>query len=304
MTISSMAGCENSSTIIPTDPVISTTNTIKPDDTPILKTHVYESVTNDELRDKVESRYGIEVYWNAEITDYPGTPPEPLQNEVLIRKFLILLDEQLALYPDGFFAHFRKFNYVFRFLPTLYVQHYVIGEEAGGYTQYSDDGYIYIVMNASYWTDIWPSTTTYSGCPYIQYALHHEIGHTLEWYIINRAKGFPFNTYVWRDLLPKGFEYYNNLELEERMEIPLLEFGAPYMDENQKGVWFCDYYAQSDISEHLASIFGYAMYPSQPDEWHSKNVQEQIKYYFPIIRQVFGTESWSETTHWEQAAQD
>jgi len=264
-------------------------------------TSSYEGMTNDEIRDKVERRYGVEVYWNAEI-DYPGQRPEPLHDEALIRKFLILLDEQLALYPGGFFIRFRELNFAVRFLPTLYVPHYIIGEEAGGNTEFSDDGYVYITMNAAYWTDEWPSSTTYSGCPYIQYALHHEIGHALEWYIINRAKGFPFDDYVWRGLLPKEFKYHNDLELEARLEIPLLEHGATYMDENQEGIWFCDFYAQMDIREHLASIFGYAMYPLQPDEWRSPNVQDQVEYYFPIIRQVFGTENWPDATHWEQAA--
>ena len=262
----------------------------------------YAGMSNDELRTLVENRYDVKVFWNAEV-DYPGHIA-PLEDEELIRKFLIMLDEQLALYPTGFFARFRELKFTVTFLPTSYVPSYVIDEEAGGIVQFMDNGHVYIALNASYWSDDWPSLMTYAGCPYIIYGLHHEIGHAIQTYIVNWAKGLSFNYRTWQNLLPPKYKYYDALDYDKRMTLPLTEFGAPYLDENQKGVWFCDYYAQASLDEHMASLFAYAMCPTQPEEWKSSRVQAQTDSLYVLIRQVFGTDSWPEKTHWERVAEN
>ncbi|MDR1564983.1 MAG: hypothetical protein LBS74_08510 [Oscillospiraceae bacterium] len=251
----------------------------------------YAGMSNDELRSKVEARYSVEVYWNAEVkAPFPGGIP-PLEDETLVRKFLILLDQQLALYPEGFFASLKEKDYGVRFFPAPMVNGLIPDSKVGGTTVPSDDGHINIAINASLWTDEWPAPiTTYSGCPYIQYAIHHELGHALDWYIINAAIAFDYNK--WKRLLPKGYKYFDDYELELQTKELFLEHAAPYLDEGQKGIWFCDYYAQTNREEHVASLFGYAMCPYQPEEWKSPHVQEQVNYYFSLISKVFKTEGW------------
>lgn len=253
-----------------------------------------DELTNEALRGRVEERYGVEINWTLEDV-FISPNAEPLRDEEIIHKFLVLLDEQLALYPDRFFYDLKeKFHHTLRFFLCSSLGGLVENSEMFGRTQRGEDTLdIAFDLTGPCWTDDWPAATSYAGCQYVQYGLHHEIGHALDEYIVNCAEGLPFDFYAWRALLPAGYQYYDDFHaLHGNENIKPRDFGAPYLDESQKGVWFCDLYSQANREEHVASLFGYAMCPSPPAHWKAPHVQRQANYYFSIIRQVFGTGGW------------
>jgi hypothetical protein len=299
--ICGLGACRDSAVIPETQPPPSPAPTIDLPPAPEKPPEPYEGVSNGELRDVVEERYGIEIYWDAEY-EIPFFKVEPLGDRELIREFLIMLDEQLALYPPGFFSFFKDKGFTpVRFLPVPYLTDYAGSPPVGGSSGFDSEGMIHIALDATYADVSWPETITYAGCPYLVYALHHEIGHIVELYLLNHSGTPLFDNYAWAALLPNGNNsYYDNVPAEEKQAgYSLLEHASQYLSEEKKGVWFCDAYSQLNANEHLASLFGYAMCPSPPAEFYAPHVQAQMDYYFPLIRKGMDTGGWPESVYWE-----
>ena len=279
----------------------------------------YADMTFDEIRTQAESCYSVNICLDT-VLEIPSYEIELLKDENLLRKFVILLDQQLALYPKGFFADFSKDNYLLRFFPARSIVNYESGNKLGGTVvfsvgnefispvsmftgEYNNQVQVNIIILANDWINHWNKELQNAGCPYIQYALHHEIGHILETLITFSHQSI-FDYDIWYTLLPEGYNYYSTLSWETRLgenQISLYDYSSPYLSEDQHGIWFCDAYAQSNSAEHLASLFAYAMCPIPPETWKAPRVQKQVAYYFPLIREVFGNATWPEITHWEAA---
>ncbi len=262
------------------------------------------SQTPDDLREGIQTKYGIEIYWEAETRPFETVAIYPVKDEGLIREFLLLLDGQLNRYPEGFFEESKRRNYVFRF----FASDMIISLDSNdfdtydGYYQDNSAGYADIAINTGKLQDEeWPEAQAPSG-RHIEYVLHHEIGHAIAEYTMLYDEGVTFDLSQWyADLMPKDYFYYDMQEPDKREAVSLIEFAAPYLSEEDKGVWFPDSYSQTGFREHLTALFAYAMMPKPPEAWKSPNVQKQAEYFFPLIRKVFETDTWPRETAWEKA---
>ena len=106
-------------------------------------------LTLEQQKEKIESKYEIVVQFGTNAIQVPGCEYDPIYDEELIYKGLVLLDEQLALYPEGFFTQLRidkdkPFRFIFTSGTKLF---FTDGLNEGVTTEY--DGMHIILLNIS-----------------------------------------------------------------------------------------------------------------------------------------------------------
>ena len=228
---------------------------------------------------------------------------EQLNDEAMIHMGLTLLDEQLSRYPAGFFTQLRiEQDKPFHFQLVGFIQHVFSGTVATGVcTEMDGIHLIGLSVREEFQTRDWGEPFLSTGDPFLEYALHHEIGHGVDYIIQRLTTGTPFDPEKWDQLLPPEFRYddYIRGETDAPQDyVPNRAF--VFRQGGEAEAFFCDIYAKSSLEEHIASLFGYAMCAHPAEALKSPWIQEQIQYYFPLIRNTFQREGWPETTYWER----
>ena len=293
-------GCDVSPGVSPTadeSPSVSAQVTEPPDVTvsPASKeeSDPYGDMTNEEIRNRIENRYGITVIWGGEEVSVEAGPPWdelPCLAPGLLRKSLIILDEQLALYPEGFFNQMTK--------PYFILAEWIRTTD-GTVQGYADYGKGYTAIFVTTTEDMLEVLDWYGDGDIVaeaaidfQSTLHHEIGHTIfRMTGFDGANVFDFDKYF--ELLPDDFIPPANIYDDEyRKYIPA---------DDVEQVYFCSLYAMSNPMEFMAELFCLSMKPSLNWTFASPNVQAQLGLFCKAIRDAYDTDNWPEQTYWERA---
>jgi hypothetical protein len=261
----------------------------------------------DDLRYEIEDNFGIKLIYSD--NTYPVRPYDYniIEDEPTLRSGLQMLNEELALYPEGFFKKLRRGNDIpMTIILSGAITGVLSGAAQGGVMTLSDDGSVVILLqiDGNSWITGETNVFLYLTQPFITYALHHEIGHAIDYFLAS-----PFDPNAWYKTMPRGF-FYDILERakldgedwENFVSNHDYVFNPNSLDNDSlKDVYLCDIYSKWDLPEHIASNFGYSMLNLLPVALESPHIQEQLAYYFDLIRTRFEDDSWPETTHWERA---
>ena len=177
--------------------------------------------TNDNLRKSIENSYGITVKYGIETNGYTvaGLSTVRLTDSNRINQLLNELNNNLALYPNGFFNETKQAGY------TLTI--YLIKQ----YSQANVTG----ITDSTTKNILISLATDYSFTE----SLHHEIYHYIEKYMY--AKGANYTT--WSTLNPVGFNYGDT------------NSSYSFVSTGNINASFVNTYAQTDQYEDRASTF-------------------------------------------------
>ena len=204
-----------------------------------------------------------------------------LTDRTFIRSALDTLEENLGLYPEGFF---RQLAYgTIEIVRIELVAGLAVKEGAlldtgsvDGFAQNKGDHYL-IVLNG------------YFADPEI---LFHEISHLIDarlnWDAGNRTDAL-FSEEAWLALQPEGFAYAMSY-----VEIP--EALRSYLETD----YFLTDYALTFPTEDRAKLMQSAMVNNAGDFAPDSGRRAKLQYYADCIRDCFDTTGWPETTAWEQ----
>ena len=252
--------------------------------------------SDEEIRSRIESLYGVTVIWGGdEVFVEPGMgliyDESPCSTPGLLRKALITLDEQLALYPEGFFGQMPQ--------PYFIMAEWVRTATDGTVLGYADYGKGYTAIFATANEDFLEELDWYgegdivgqAGIDFVS-TLHHEIGHTVFGMTsFDGANVFDFDRYF--EILPDGFVPPVNVNDDSYKKY------LPTDDIEQ--VYFCSLYAMKNPMEFMAELFCLSMKQSLIWTFASPHVQAQLRLFFEAIRDTFNSDGWPEQTYWERA---
>lgn len=223
--------------------------------------------TNAELRESLQSRYGITIKYGTETTGYTvsGLTTQPITDVNKINQVLNELNNNLATYPSGFFQEMKNNGYTL----TLYLIKRYSTNNVTGITDSTNKNVIISIA------------TDYSFAE----SFHHEVYHFIEKYLF--YKGARYTT--WNSLNPSDFRYGNTNNN--------LSYNITYSPTS----YFVNNYAQTDEYEDRASTFEYmtaqveanCLQTGTPIWLKSKYISEQIE-------AVFQTVSPTTTEYWER----
>ena len=204
-----------------------------------------------------------------------------LTDRTFIRQALDALEENLGLYPEGFFRQlaYGTIEIVrIELVAGLAVKEGVMLDTGSvdGFAQNKGDHYL-IVLNG------------YFADPEI---LFHEISHLIDgrlnWDAGNRTDAL-FSEQEWLALQPEGFAYAMSY-----VEIP--ETLLSYLETD----YFLTNYALTFPTEDRAKLMQSAMAGNAGDFAPESGRRAKLQYYAACIRDSFDTTGWPETTVWEQ----
>lgn len=223
--------------------------------------------TNDNLRKSIENSYGITVKYGIETNGYTvaGLSTVRLTDSNRINQLLNELNNNLALYPNGFFNETKQAGY------TLTI--YLIKQ----YSQANVTG----ITDSTTKNILISLATDYSFTE----SLHHEIYHYIEKYMY--AKGANYTT--WNTLNPVGFNYGNTNN------------SYSYVSTGNINASFVNNYAQTDQYEDRASTFEYMMDDTEAGCLQTGTpIWKKAKYISEQIDAVFQTVSPNVLEYWER----
>lgn len=223
--------------------------------------------TNDNLRKSIENAYGITVKYGIETNGYTvaGLSTIRLTDSNRINQLLNELNNNLALYPNGFFNETKQAGY------TLTI--YLIKQ----YSQANVTG----ITDSTTKNILISLATDYSFTE----SLHHEIYHYIEKYMY--AKGANYTT--WNTLNPVGFNYGNTNN------------SYSYVSTGNINASFVNNYAQTDQYEDRASTFEYMMDDTEAGCLQTGTpIWKKAKYISEQIDAVFQTVSPNVLEYWER----
>ena len=238
----------------------------QPSQTPQAPTPSIEEVNNN-LRKSIETSYGITVRYGVETNGYTvaGLSTVRLTDSNRINQLLNELNNNLSLYPSGFFDETKQAGY------TLTI--YLIKQ----YSQANVTG----ITDSTTKNILISLATDYSFTE----SLHHEIYHYIEKYMY--AKGANYTT--WNTLNPIGFNYgeTNN--------------SYSYVSTGNINASFVNTYAQTDQYEDRASTFEYMMDDTEAGCLQTGTpIWKKAKYISEQIDAVFQTVSPNVLEYWER----
>ena len=238
----------------------------QPSQTPQTPSPSIEEVNNS-LRKSIETSYGITVRYGVETNGYTvaGLSTVRLTDSNRINQLLNELNNNLALYPSGFFDETKQAGYTL----TIYLIKQYSQQNVTGITD-STTSNILISL-----------ATDYSFTE----SLHHEIYHYIEKYMY--AKGANYTT--WNTLNPIGFNYgeTNN--------------SYSYVSTGNINASFVNTYAQTDQYEDRASTFEYMMDDTEAGCLQTGTpIWKKAKYISEQIDAVFQTVSPNVLEYWER----
>ena len=223
--------------------------------------------TNDNLRKSIENSYGITVKYGIETNGYTvaGLSTVRLTDSNRINQLLNELNNNLALYPNGFFNETKQAGY------TLTI--YLIKQ----YSQANVTG----ITDSTTKNILISLATDYSFTE----SLHHEIYHYIEKYMY--AKGANYTT--WNTLNPVGFNYGDT------------NSSYSFVSTGNINASFVNTYAQTDQYEDRASTFECMMDDMDARCLQTGTpIWKKAKYISEQIDAVFQTVSPNVLEYWER----
>lgn len=223
--------------------------------------------TNNNLRNNIQNTYGITVRYGAETNGYTvaGLSTVMLSDQSRINQLLNELNNNLALYPSGFFNETRQGGYSL----TIYL--------IKQYSQANVTG----ITDSTTRNVLISLATDYSFTE----SLHHEIYHYVEKYMYNRGANYT----TWNALNPSGFNYGGS------------NASLSYTSTGNINASFVNNYAQTDEYEDRASTFEYMMDDTEAGCLQTGTpIWKKAKYICEQIDAVFQTVTPSVTEYWER----
>lgn len=238
----------------------------QPSQTPQIPSPSIEEVNNS-LRKSIETSYGITVRYGVETNGYTvaGLSTVRLTDSNRINQLLNELNNNLALYPSGFFDETKQAGYTL----TIYLIKQYSQQNVTGITDSTTPNILISLATDYSFTE----------------SLHHEIYHYIEKYMY--AKGANYTT--WNTLNPIGFNYgeTNNT--------------YSYVSTGNINASFVNTYAQTDQYEDRASTFEYMMDDTEAGCLQTGTpIWKKAKYISEQIDAVFQTVSPNVLEYWER----
>lgn len=241
-----------------------TPNTPQPSTPPVVNTI---DATNNNIRNNIQSTYGITLKYGAETGNYSvgGLNTIQINDANIINQTLNSLNYNLALYPTNFFREISSSGLKL----TIYlIKRYSVDNVTG----VTDSTTSNVMMSLA---------TDYSFAE----SLNHEIYHYIDGYIYKRGGRYT----TWNNLNPQNFSYgtVNNVFSYTRT-------GSP-------DAFFVNNYAQTDEYEDRASTFEYMMANSKASCLnYNKPIWLKAKYMSEQIDLFFNSVSPNVTEFWER----
>jgi hypothetical protein len=253
-------------------------------------------LTIAQLQERIEKKYYVRVVFGAYCDPFRNqlSDHKTVTDEEMIKKSMLMIDEQLSLYPQGFLKQLSLgSNTPLHIVLVNSLIHYD-GTAAAGITiivpYFSrSNPVIMLDIGESNWiTDFPHGSHLPTGAPFTEFVIHHEISHVMD-YLMQKDKNYRTLWEGWPALLPPAFEYGADMYSEKH--VYLMTSGD---------IYFCDLHSKTNRLEHHANIFGYAMSGTPPEALANPHIQAQLRYYFSVIRQAFGA-GWTEIPYWEKS---
>lgn len=249
---------------INTTKVVSTTSTTKS-----------KAQVNDELRNKIRSKYGVLVSYKDEIdSNYSSSyvKPTKLYDDNEIYDHLVKIDGALSRYPSAFFPEIkRKWKQVTIDLVKK------INNSAAGLTDNRNPNTVVILIN--------------TGSLLFESTLHHEMMHYIDCYLANKIGASALENSM-MEHNPSGFTYGN------QNNDYVYRYANPY--------YFLSGYAKTNYKEDRAVIFEDLMTRTWKREYHVKGnpinekakvISKQMSMYLDSVSDNV-TESWEKFIEW------
>ena len=250
---------------------------------------VYGNLTQ-RARD-LEDRYGVRIVMGQNVpvyfNDYEVTQTA---DEELMDGTLSVIENTLSLFPEDFFRNVKGSYY-------REIVIYLTGEmvpsdsdsnisNAGAFTT-EDFGVCRIALDL--WDD--PALST----------VLHELFHVVDYMLTGESL---LDEEAWNAMNPPGFSYYyayideNGESYENTGSADYTIAGGGDPDE----IWFIDAYSKTFPMEDRARLMEYLLGRDDPpnDCFRGRHIQEKLGYYFTVLRQTLGDDSWPEQTVWEE----
>lgn len=249
---------------INTTKVASTTSTTKS-----------KAQVNDELRNKIRSKYGVLVSYKDEIdSNYSSSyvKPTKLYDDNEIYDHLVKIDGALSRYPSTFFSEIkRKWKQVTIDLVKK------INNSAAGLTDNRNPNTVVILIN--------------TGSLLFESTLHHEMMHYIDCYLAANVGASTLENSMMQHN-PSGFTYGN------QNNDYVYRYANPY--------YFLSSYAKTNYKEDRAVIFEDLMTRTWKREYHVKGnpinekakvISKQMSMYLDSVSDSV-TESWEKFIEW------
>ena len=243
------------------------------------------------VADTLSQQYDIEIYVGEDCpTQLLGYKARQMTDVPVIQRALMILDQALEKYPDGFFgqlANERQGRLKFYILGDLFPDGGDSLETTVGlFTQ--EESKQYISLNAL-------------NPDQLEALIYHEVTHAID----NKLFGISNQTYhspQWDALNPPGFSYDFSYQNNARQPGRDYIYGMSLYSENPTEVYFIDNYSRSYPTEDRARIMEYAMgrYPWE-NCFTETHLRDKLDYISRDIRNHFDTSGWPEIAWWERA---
>lgn len=230
---------------------------------------------NDELRNKIRSKYGVLVSYKDEIdSNYSSSyvRPTKLYDDNEIYDHLVKIDGALSRYPSTFFPEIkRKWKQVTIDLVKK------INNSAAGLTDNRNPNTVVILIN--------------TGSLLFESTLHHEMMHYIDCYLAANVGSSTLENSM-MEHNPSGFTYGN------QNNDYVYRYANPY--------YFLSGYAKTNYKEDRAVIFEDLMTRSWKREYHVKGnpinekakvISKQMSMYLDSVSDNV-TESWEKFIEW------
>ncbi len=219
--------------------------------------------------DAMQEAYGVKIFYG---TDFVQPSDGVLAYEYqakAIEKGLVLLEEALKAYPEGFLKSIAQVS------DSGYIHVGLVRGISGGAKamQYWQDGNAHIAVLID------------NG---MAKEMSYEVCHVLDAFV--NSKYGMYDT--WNDLNPAGFSYYNNdTDYANHQDMTLLE--------GEKKA-FIDLYSLSYAKEDRAAIFAHAMLADVQSQFATPVMQAKLNYMCRAIRQALAWQDDARVMPWEQ----
>ena len=237
---------------------------------------LYESV------EELSQRFGLDIRVpkQDELT-YSHYDAFALTDLAVMSATLDTLEENLSLYPEGFF---RQLTY--GPIESIRV------ELVGGLAKQEDTNLDLASTDAFAQNMGEYYLVVFNGLTISPFGIFHEFSHLtnarLNWDSMNRQDAL-FSEEAWLALQPEGFSYVGNY-----VNVPV-EYQV-YLESG----YFLDEYSMTFASEDRAQLMSAAMENKAQEFEAGSGRRAKLQFYADCIRDCFNTEGWPETTLWEQ----
>lgn len=251
--------------------------------------HPPQTTPEQLLYERVETlsqRFGLDIRIpeQSELS-YTSYDAYALTDLIAIRSALDVLEENLSLYPEGFF---RQLTYG----PVESIRIELVGaltvkeganidpDSTNAFASNKGDYYLVVI----------------NGFSINAYTIFHEFSHIIDarllWDSINREDAL-FSEAAWLALQPEGFDYaLTYIDIPEKL-LPFLESD-----------YFLTWYSMTFPTEDRAMLLAAAMENEYQKFSIGSGRRAKLQFYADCIRDCFDTEGWPETTLWEQVLQN